>query len=84
MRPPVNDVERTKGVEPLEPGGGGTEELPYVVAVSDGHTQRVVGRVMSQALAHAIFRAACQEYPTLSVRLTHGGALLSESGKASE
>lgn len=84
MRPPVNDPKRTKGVELPEPGGEGTEELPYVVAISDGRTQRVVGRVMSQALAHAIFRAACQEYPALSVRLTHGGALLSESGKAGE
>ena len=81
LRPPVNDLERTKGVEPLGPSGEGTEELPYVVAVSDGRTQRVVGRVMSQALAHAIFRAACQEYPASSVRLTHGGVLLSESGK---
>ena len=80
----MNDLERTKGVEPLGPGGEGTEELPYVVAVSDGRTQRVVGRVMSQSLAHAIFRTACQEYPTFSVRLMHGGVLISESGTADD
>lgn len=79
----MTDTERTKGATP-EPREEGAEELPFVIGVSDGRTQRVVGRVMSRQLAQAMFLAVCQEYPTMSVRLMHGGKVLSErsgSGK---
>jgi hypothetical protein len=61
---------------PIEDG----TDLPFRVEIGadSGKVERVVARAHSAALAHAIFSAACQEYPNAHLTLWHGQERVAE------
>jgi uncharacterized Zn finger protein len=58
-----------------------TPELPFRIELWDGErtkVERVVARACSANLAHAIFRAACEQYPDRHLTLWRGRERLAE------
>jgi hypothetical protein len=57
------------------------EDLPYRVELwGDGHgIERVVARAASVQLAHAIFRAVCNEHPGRRMTLREGEKIVADS-----
>ncbi|MGE5539888.1 MAG: hypothetical protein ACM30I_14820 [Gemmatimonas sp.] len=61
------------------PSDDPVDAVTYTVEVIEDDAMRVLARATDAAIAHAMFRAACGEYPNGRIVLKRGADIIAES-----